>query len=309
MRLPYTEDLHKDGRGNLWFQRMGIESADWVDWYEDDILIVHNPRYRTCSKEPVKIPLTLAIICEGGEALGSVNLKPYRLKRNSFMIVLSGHIMESRNVSSDFKATYIFMSERFLSRLEIGDSYKFYESVEREPLMQFDEETAEALQSYVSMTKAMFRIKDRNPNTGEGIRLLTKLFFMMMGWFIHHGAATRDSAPRPSEVTGDFLALVKKHYAKHRDVEFYAGKMNMTAKYMSSLVKKASGKGALQWIEDYVILDAKARLSSSADSIQEISYSLNFPTQSFFGRYFKRAVGMSPAEYRRSAQLISSAQD
>lgn len=175
--------------------------------------------------------------------------------------------------------------------------------MENEPFQQFDDQTAEAFHSYVDMSKAMLALKDRNPNTGEAIRLLTKLFFLMMGWFIHHEAISKETAARHSDVMRDFVALVKQHYREHRDVEYYAGKMNMTAKYMSTLVKKASGKSALQWIEDYVILDAKAQLSSSMDYIQKICYDLGFPSQSFFGRYFKRAVGMSPSDYRRSVRM------
>jgi araC-type DNA-binding domain-containing proteins len=124
-----------------------------------------------------------------------------------------------------------------------------------------------------------------------------------MGWFIHREAVKKTTDSRQSEVMNAFISLVKSNYHEHRDVEYYAGRMNLTAKYLTTLIKKASGKPALQWIEDYVILDAKAQLSSTQNSIQQICYDLNFPTPSFFGRYFKRAVGMSPSEYRRSIRM------
>ena len=241
----------------------------------------------------------LAIICNEGSATGAVNMRPFHLRKNSFLIVLSSQIMESYEVSEDFKGTYIFMSERFLSRLDIGDSYKFYESVEREPLCQFDDRMAAAFHSYIDMSYNLMRIQDLNPNTGEALRLLTKLFFLMMGWFIHSDAVSKNTESRQSEVMNQFLLLVKQYYRTHRDVDFYAGKMNMTAKYMTTLIKKASGKSALQWIEDYVILDAKAQLASTMNTVQQITFDLHFPTQSDFGRYFKRVVGYSPSEYRR----------
>lgn len=103
-----------------------------------------------------------------------------------------------------------------------------------------------------------------------------------------------------------FLQLLSLHYKEHREVGFYADKLNMTGKYMTTLVKKASGKPALEWIEDYVILEAKAQLSSTVNTIQQIAYDLNFPTQSLFGRYFKRAVGMSPSDYRASLRVFQS---
>ena len=57
-------------------------------------------------------------------------------------------------------------------------------------------------------------------------------------------------------------------------------------------------KIGLEWIDSYVILEAKTLLKYSDMSVQEIAYALNFPNQSFFGSYFKRNTGMSPSQYR-----------
>ena len=82
----------------------------------------------------------------------------------------------------------------------------------------------------------------------------------------------------------------------------YADTLNMSAKYMSTLIKNASGKSALRWIEEYVILEAKAQLASTVNTVQQIAFDLNFPSQSLFGRYFKLHVGMSPSAYRASVR-------
>ena len=67
---------------------------------------------------------------------------------------------------------------------------------------------------------------------------------------------------------------------------------------MSALIKEVSGRSAAQWIDDYVILEAKSLLKYSDLSIQEIAYRLNFSTQSFFGKYFKQHTGISPGQYK-----------
>ena len=125
----------------------------------------------------------------------------------------------------------------------------------------------------------------------------------MTGWVTHASTRRKETQLRQSEAMMQFLQLVKLNYKEHREVGFYADKMNISAKYMTTLIKNASGKSALQWIEDYVILDAKAQLSSTVNTIQQITFDLNFPSQSIFGRYFKRAVGMSPTEYRASLRV------
>lgn len=95
------------------------------------------------------------------------------------------------------------------------------------------------------------------------------------------------------------MDAIQKHYKTERSVNFYANKLFLTAKYLSKVVQENSGKTATNWIDDYVILEAKALLNSSKLTIQQISDELNFPSQSFFGKYFKRKVGMSPKEYRK----------
>ena len=74
--------------------------------------------------------------------------------------------------------------------------------------------------------------------------------------------------------------------------------MCITPKYLTTLIKRVSGKSVSEWIDSYVILEAKPCSKYSSKSIQEIAYYLNFPNQSFFGSYFKRIAGMSPTQYK-----------
>jgi AraC-like DNA-binding protein len=105
---------------------------------------------------------------------------------------------------------------------------------------------------------------------------------------------------RQSELTNKFIELVERNYTKQRELKFYAEKLALTPKHISLVVKRSSGKSATEWIEKYVILDAITQLTSTDKSIKEIAYDLGFPSQSFFGKYFCRIVGASPAEYRKA---------
>ena len=80
---------------------------------------------------------------------------------------------------------------------------------------------------------------------------------------------------------------------------FYAGQLHLTPKYLTTIIRKTSGRTAAEWIDDYVVLEAKNLLKYSTMSIQEIAYHLNFSTQSFFGKYFKQHTGTSPSRYKR----------
>ena len=85
-----------------------------------------------------------------------------------------------------------------------------------------------------------------------------------------------------------------------RSVAFYAGKLFISPKYLSLIIKESTGKSATDVIDSYVVLEAKNLLRFSGKNIQQVAYELNFPNQSSFGKYFKHLTGMSPSEYQRS---------
>lgn len=103
---------------------------------------------------------------------------------------------------------------------------------------------------------------------------------------------------RNKQLFNKFMALVKLYHTYARGVKFYAGKLCLTPNYLSGAIKEYTGKTAAEWVDEYVILEAKIMLKDSSLSIQEISYKLNFPSQSAFGKYFRQQVGVSPKQYR-----------
>ena len=105
---------------------------------------------------------------------------------------------------------------------------------------------------------------------------------------------------RKEEIRKQFVGLVMQHYTRERSISFYAEQLNITPQHLCTTIKQITGFTASDIIARMVILDAKAQLKSTELTIQEISYSLNFPNVSFFGKYFKRHVGMSPQAYRNS---------
>jgi AraC-like DNA-binding protein len=103
---------------------------------------------------------------------------------------------------------------------------------------------------------------------------------------------------RNEDIFFNFFTLLEHNFRQERSVQFYADKLCITPKHLSTVVKAVSGRTAGSWIDGYVILAAKVMLRSSANTIQEVSVALNFPNQSFFGKFFKQHVGISPREYR-----------
>ena len=96
-----------------------------------------------------------------------------------------------------------------------------------------------------------------------------------------------------------FIHLVEGNYKRERRVGWYAEQLCITPKYLSETVKQVSRLTPNEWIDNYVILEIRVLLKNSTRSIKEIAMEMNFPNQSFLGKFFKERVGMSPSEYRK----------
>jgi AraC-like DNA-binding protein len=96
------------------------------------------------------------------------------------------------------------------------------------------------------------------------------------------------------------MSLLATDITTSREVQYYANKLDITSKYLTVITRQVSGRNANEWITRSVLLNAKALLSTTQLSIQEISARLNFPNPSFFGQYFLRHTQMTPKEFRRS---------
>lgn len=97
----------------------------------------------------------------------------------------------------------------------------------------------------------------------------------------------------------EFIKLVHINFMKERAVNFYASRLCISPKYLSQLVKEATGRSAARWIDHFVITEAKNMLRFSGKNIQQVAYALNFANQSSFGKYFKHLTGLSPTEFQK----------
>jgi AraC-like DNA-binding protein len=129
--------------------------------------------------------------------------------------------------------------------------------------------------------------------------LFAAMFHYVMGILQQHSNnGTNNVSNRTDELFNRFLDLLREHCSTERSVEFYAQKMGITPKYLSLILKKKSGRNASKLIDEAVVYEAKRLLKYSGLSINEIATKLNFASQSFFGKYFKQRVGVSPSRYK-----------
>jgi AraC-like DNA-binding protein len=172
-----------------------------------------------------------------------------------------------------------------------------YMQMYHNPVNKISAESLLNLQIYFSVLHKA-AANDENPFRLQVIENLIRAFYY--GGINKFNYKEQDKIPLKNNVIERFIELVEEHYREERLIGFYADKLCITPKYLSKLVKENTGRSAGEWIENHVILEARALLQSSDMTIQQIAASLNFPNQSFFGKYFKRATGISPKQYRQT---------
>lgn len=275
--------------------RESIKNTGYNIRYFGNDFYVYDIYYHSLITYPFKIPFYSCWICLSGEADGIIDLIPYHLQRYSMAVNVPEQLLEQHTVSKDFHAVGIIMSHKFMTELGLPYSFKIDRMVRDNPIIELIPNQFDAMLSYCSMVKKLLEIK--RPFQLETLQHLTCAFFYGIGSYLFQISERRISSNKEI-LMYKFLNEVKTNYRKERKVSFYANRLNLTANYLSTSIRRFSGKTPGEWIEGFIAEEARALLKSTNLTIQQISYRLGFPTQSFFGKFFKRVVGLSPKEYR-----------
>lgn len=248
---------------------------------------------------PFKIQKVTQIAITAGGLSCIVDFHSYSLKAPAMAIFLPGQVVESLEVDDEFAGLGMIISSEFTDSLNLPVSLQerlFLKNT------QFYAVSQEALDGYLLCYRQVAGImkQEDNPYCEQIIRHLFSAYYYGLGYYVHSLSATGAKMTSQQDICEKFIDLVSEHFKQERDIDFYADKLCISKKYLSTLLKQNTGMTALMWIERYVVLYAKSSLSSTKMTIQQISDELNFPSQSVFGKYFKRVEGVSPKTYRKS---------
>ncbi|MBJ2166602.1 MAG: AraC family transcriptional regulator [Muribaculaceae bacterium] len=135
------------------------------------------------------------------------------------------------------------------------------------------------------------------------LALIQILLFELMDAYVANTPSDAAVQSRADTVFVRFLSVLSQNFRKQREVSFYASEMNLTPRYFATIIREKSGMSPGGWIARFVIAEAKTLLANPDNSVKEVSNRLNFPNQSFFGRYFRQNTGLTPGQYRKSLML------
>lgn len=263
---------------------------------DDFALATYNRIENPCApSEPYKIPRSIIGVCLAGQCSFKLNLKRHEVKSPAILTLMPGQIIENIEYSPDFEGHAIVLSKRFIDMLNIPMWQQQYIALYDKPINRIFSDYTQQVSLFLVMLRSAASDVE-NPYRLQVIENLIRALFY--GGISKFHKMESDSVSYKNSIVERYIELVQTHYREERIIGFYADKLCITPKYLSKLVKEYTGRSAGEWIENYVILEARAMLQSSDMTIQQIASSLNFPNQSFFGKYFKRATGLSPKQYR-----------
>ena len=255
---------------------------------------------------PFRVDCYLAAYCVEGSVDCSVNLTDYHLTTGMLLLITPGNIVkitQPDDISQNLRVTLICASTSFITNIGINPSKFLIEAVEvlRDPCIHLSEDETQMLHKYVNLA---LDITKTNPQfVKESIGGLVSSVFYQFAGFLADSKRRQDMespvrTTRQRQMLEQFIKLAITDHAKEHLVGYYADKMCVTPKYLSKIVKEASGRSVPDWLSELLILDAKNMLRHSDLTIKEISARLNFPSQSFFFRFFKNHTGQTPTQYR-----------
>lgn len=279
--------------------------------FGEDYVFTHQngPEFnKMLNKGPIRTSGLAWILCVAGHIELEINLKRCSMHANSLMILPSDCIVEIKECDSERLDVYVlFVAPDFIRNINfdpnvIGTVPLGY-ARSLEPVIQLTADEVTLLRRYFDLIHL-----NTTANSGEVyVRSIARNLIAAMLYQVIQFAVARlgsEEAPRPrsrrSTYVQDFMALVHRHHTRERSVAFYAGKLYISPKYLSMLVKEHTGRSAAEWIDEFVILEAKNLLRYSGKNVQQVAYELNFPNQSSFGKYFKHLTSMSPTTYQKS---------
>jgi len=239
------------------------------------------------------------LYCNKGSGSLMIDLKEYEVHERMLVVILPGSIVSGVNIGQELDLSLIICSQTLFQEASFRLDVSFFDYLKNNPVFMYDAYRKEIAQDFMVSIGLLYG------NKAHKFRL--PIFKNLLQCFLmdvcDKALSDADSAEQPKLTRQEmifkrFIDLVHVNYIEQREVSFYADKLCITPRYLSSVVNKVSGHTPKEFIDRFVVLEIKALLESTDLSMQQIASQLHFPDQSFFGRFFKKHTGVMPSRYR-----------
>lgn len=242
------------------------------------------------------------LFCRRGSATVTVDQLRDRVTRDTLLLLLPGSILHLNERTDDFRVRFCAFSLELFSEAAYRLDPSFFHILHEHAIIRLPDRIIEGVRNWFQM--ASYTYRDRG-NIFRNTIIRNRLQNVLLEAFdktqrfapdVHSQTGTT----RQADLFQRFVALVHEHCTEQREVAFYADRLCISARYLSTIIRSVAHSTAKEFIDRSVVLEIKMLLGSTELSVQEIAYRLHFPDQSYLGRFFKKHTGVSPTEFRNA---------
>ena len=279
------------------------EARHWGNaaYLDDGLVLTDRVSDAPIPQEPTRMNFILMALCRKGRAQYSIDTREQTVTPGDLLFVSERHIVENYTASPDFECLCIMVSTAFyhgfIQNVKNVSSLLIFSM--NNPVVSLTPREIQVYTNYYQTIRE--KISDASHHYRRELvkALLLAMFYDMSGVIYRIEQSSAKKQSRADVIFARFITLLQENFRTERRVSWYAKQLDITAKYLSEVVKSVSKRTPNEWIDSYVVLEIRVLLKNSPKSIKEITEELKFPNQSFLGKYFKEHVGVSPSEYRK----------
>lgn len=255
---------------------------------------------------PCKIKAGVFILCMEGHIRSTINLSEYTIKRLNVITLIPNTYMQIHEMSDDLLIYFVAFSSDFMGYVNfVRSTMNCLAIIYRKPVIPISQKMSCLFATFYDL---LFQYAVY-PNILNNKEMIKAVFTMCTQGIIelydNNQSLEKQVLTRYMEIYQDFMNLALKHYTTEHNVTFYADQLGLTLSYFSTSIKRAIGQTPLEVITQIIIMDAKAQIKGTNQEIKNIAMGLGFNNLSFFNRFFRQHVGMTPQEYRGKTYTYS----
>ena len=256
---------------------------------------------------PVRTDGCIFFLCTAGMAAVSVNMQKKPLRRGDLLVLTSDMFMSVEAVSSGFSADYVSLSGIMLETAyyKISD-ISLWDYLHFTPVIPLNARQQSLMGGWIAQVGW---ILDNMPSSNR----ITMLGYMVYNLFVAIDAefaktdieARMDYKNNARDIINKFWSLLMKNSPNEKEVRFYADALSITPDYLYKVCRRIYGISPKALIEQQLAVEIKTLLSDTEMTVREIADRLCFEDDSYMCRFFRRATGLSPIQFRLRAKLSS----
>ena len=270
---------------------------------EPNPYLIYNTRADKLFPDAFRSDYHVHILCHKGEMHFSTKRKMFTAKANDLVIWQMTTAILDISYSPDFDADFLLINREFLGRYnpEMMYATKGYVFIKSQPVLPLLSNNLTIMQEDFIQFKSRINQPDRLFQE-EVIGRLLQVFLFDLWNVIEEEIDKTEIDDNATRIFIQFLFLAEEHCKTEREVQFYSDKLCIVPKYLSQICRHVSGRPASDWIESFAANELRHLLNNRQLSLTEIADEMNFSTMSFFSRYVKKLLGVTPTEFRKEKQ-------